>query len=54
MPSDIEIARAAKLTPITAIAARAGIPEEALQSYGCHIAKVGLDYLGKRAGDLDV
>ena len=50
MPSDIEIARAAKLTPITAIAARAGIPEEALQSYGCHIAKVGLDYLGKRAG----
>jgi len=50
LPSDIEIARAAKLTPITAIAARAGIPEEALQSYGCHIAKVGLDYLGKRAG----
>jgi len=50
VPSDIEIARAAKLTPITAIAARAGIPEEALQSYGCHIAKVGLDYLGKRAG----
>ena len=50
MPSDIEIARAAKLTPITTIAARAGIPEEALQSYGRHIAKVGLDYLGKRAG----
>ena len=50
MPSDIEIARAAKLTPITAIAARAGISEEALQSYGRHIAKVGLDYLGKRAG----
>jgi formate--tetrahydrofolate ligase len=49
VPSDIEIARAAKLQPITAIAARAGIPEEALQPYGRHIAKVGLDYLGKRA-----
>ncbi|SDR46816.1 Formate-tetrahydrofolate ligase [Rhizobiales bacterium GAS113] len=49
MPSDIEIARAATLQPISAIAAGAGIPEEALQPYGRHIAKVGLDFLGKRS-----
>ena len=40
MPTDIEIARAARLQPIGAIAAEAGIPEEALHPYGKHIAKV--------------
>lgn len=40
MPTDIEIARAATLQPIAAIAAEAGIPEAALHPYGKHIAKV--------------
>jgi formate--tetrahydrofolate ligase len=40
MPTDIEIARAARLQPIGAIAAEAGIPEGALHPYGKHIAKV--------------
>ena len=40
MPTDIEIARAATLQPITAIAERIGIPEDALHPYGRHIAKV--------------
>ena len=46
MPSDIEIARAAKLRPIGEIAARAGVPETALHPYGRHIAKVDLAHLG--------
>ncbi|PZQ14373.1 MAG: formate--tetrahydrofolate ligase [Ancylobacter novellus] len=40
MPTDIEIARAATLKPITEIAAKAGIPEDALHLHGKHIAKV--------------
>ncbi|MBN9440197.1 formate--tetrahydrofolate ligase [Bosea sp. (in: a-proteobacteria)] len=40
MPTDIEIARKAKLQPIGAIAAKAGIPDAALQPYGKYIAKV--------------
>lgn len=40
MPTDIEIARAAKLQPIGAVAAEAGIPEDALHPYGKYIAKV--------------
>ncbi|WP_332687043.1 formate--tetrahydrofolate ligase [Bosea sp. (in: a-proteobacteria)] len=40
MPTDIEIARAARLQPIDAIAASAGIPEAALHPYGKYIAKV--------------
>lgn len=40
MPTDIEIARAATLEPIGAIAERLGIPEEALHPYGKYIAKV--------------
>ncbi|WP_449255058.1 formate--tetrahydrofolate ligase [Bosea sp. (in: a-proteobacteria)] len=40
MPTDIEIARAATLQPVAAIAGRAGIPEEALHPYGKFIAKV--------------
>ena len=45
MPTDIEIARAATLQPIAAIAARAGIPAEALSPYGKFIAKVDPDAL---------
>jgi formate--tetrahydrofolate ligase len=40
MPTDIEIARAATLLPIAAIAEKAGITESALNPYGKHIAKV--------------
>ncbi|WP_264050192.1 formate--tetrahydrofolate ligase [Methylobacterium flocculans] len=40
MPSDIEIARAATLQPITEVAARIGIPDDALHHYGRHIAKI--------------
>ena len=48
MPSDIEIARAAKLQPLSAIAERAGIPEGALEPHGRYIGKVGLDFLAER------
>ena len=47
MSTDIEIARAATLEPITAIAERAGIPADAIQPYGTKIAKVDLDLLAK-------
>ena len=46
MPTDIEIARAATLKPIREIAAKAGIPEEALEPYGKYKAKIGLDFIG--------
>ncbi len=45
MPTDIEIARAARLKPIQAIADRLAIPDEALSPHGRHIAKVELDWL---------
>jgi formate--tetrahydrofolate ligase len=46
MPSDIEIAQAAKLKRISEIAReRLGIPEEALEPYGHYKAKVSLQYL---------
>ena len=44
MSIDLEIARAATLRPIAEIAARAGIPEEALEPYGRHKAKIALDF----------
>ncbi|GJD98540.1 formate--tetrahydrofolate ligase [Methylobacterium isbiliense] len=40
MPTDIEIARAATLQPISAIAETIGIPDAALHPYGRHIAKI--------------
>ena len=40
MPSDIEIARGAQLTPIGEVAARAGIPAEAVIPYGRFKAKL--------------
>ncbi|HTE04745.1 MAG TPA: formate--tetrahydrofolate ligase [Planctomycetota bacterium] len=46
MPSDIEIAQAARMQRITPLAReRLGIPEEHLQPYGHYKAKVALDYL---------
>ncbi|MBP0463976.1 formate--tetrahydrofolate ligase [Roseomonas sp. PWR1] len=45
MTTDLEIARAATLKPIGEIAARAGIPDAALEPYGKYKAKVGLDFV---------
>ena len=45
MKTDGEIARAAVLRPIVEIAARLGVPEEALHLYGRTIAKLDLAYL---------
>ena len=40
MPTDIEIARQATLKPIAEVAARAGVPDEALIPYGKYKAKI--------------
>ena len=45
MPTDIEIARQATLIPITDVAAKAGVPDEALIPYGKYKAKIDRDAL---------
>ena len=45
MKSDLEIARETKLRPIAEIAAKLNIPDDALEPYGRHKAKIGLDYV---------
>jgi len=45
MASDLEIARAARLRPISEVAAAAGIPADALEPYGRFKAKVSLDFV---------
>jgi formate--tetrahydrofolate ligase len=45
MSSDIEIAQAAVMDPISVIAERLGIPSEYVDPYGHYKAKVALDYL---------
>ena len=51
MPSDIEIAQAAKLQRISAVAReKLGIPEEHLEPYGHYKAKISLDYLDTLQG----
>ena len=56
MPTDIEIAQAATLQPIGAVAARLGIPEEAVVPYGRTKAKLSLQGLvgqpGRQPGKL--
>jgi len=47
MKQDIEIAREAELRPIYEIAAKMGIPEEALEPYGKNKAKISLDFCFK-------
>ena len=42
-PSDLEIARKARLVPMTDIAARMGIAEHLLEPYGHDVAKIKLD-----------
>ncbi|MDH4060303.1 MAG: formate--tetrahydrofolate ligase [Aquincola sp.] len=48
MQTDIEIAQQAKLLPIGMIAARLGIPDEALAPYGYTKAKISLDWLASQ------
>ena len=45
MATDLEIARAATLLPISDIAAKLGLAEEAILPFGRHVAKVSLDSL---------
>ena len=45
MPDDLAIARAASLRPIGEIAARAGLPDDALEPYGRFKAKIGFDFI---------
>jgi formate--tetrahydrofolate ligase len=45
MKTDIEIAREAKMRPIGEIAAKVGVPADALNPYGKNIAKVDLDFV---------
>ena len=44
MLSDIDIAQKAKMQPITEVAKRLGIPEEAMSAFGRYKAKISLDY----------
>jgi formate--tetrahydrofolate ligase len=53
MPTDIEIARAATLQPVAAIAETAGIDQGALNPYGKHIAKVDTTAIPGFAGKPD-
>ncbi|MDO9315859.1 MAG: formate--tetrahydrofolate ligase [Burkholderiaceae bacterium] len=45
MPSDIDIAQQATMHRINQVAARIGIPEDALEPYGHYKAKISLEYL---------
>ena len=45
MATDIEIARTITLRPIGEVAARAGIPADAVFPHGRHLAKLDLDYV---------
>ena len=51
--SDIEIAQAATMRPIGEIAAKLGIPDEALSPYGRYKAKVALDYVDSLEGSAE-
>jgi formate--tetrahydrofolate ligase len=50
MATDIEIARAATLRPITDVAASLGLTPDAIEPYGHHIAKLGDAALAATAG----
>jgi formate--tetrahydrofolate ligase len=45
MKSDLEIARETKLRPIAEIAAKLDIPDDALEPYGRHKAKIGTGFI---------
>ncbi len=45
-PSDLEIAQAARLSPLVDIAAQLGLEERHLEYHGRHVAKIDLDAVG--------
>ncbi len=49
-PSDLEIAKAAKLRPLGEIADEAGIPQDMLEPYGRGTAKISLDAIEAMSG----
>ena len=51
--SDIEIAREAKIKPIAEVAAKVGVPADALVPYGWTKAKVSFDFINKVQGNPD-
>ena len=51
--SDIEIAREAKMQPIADVAAKVGVPADALVPYGWTKAKVTFDFINKVQGNKD-
>lgn len=53
MKSDIEIAQAATLHPISKIAADLGIPDSALEPFGRTKAKIALNYIDTLASRPD-
>lgn len=53
MRSDIEIAQAATMKPVTEIASRLGIPDDALDQYGKYKAKISLEYIDSLASKPD-
>jgi len=53
MSIDLEIARAATLRPVVAIAAKAGIPDEALELHGRFKAKIGGGFIRSLEGRPD-
>jgi len=53
MATDIEIARQATMKPIGEIAARLGIPDEALEPYGRTKAKIAMDWIRSQADKPD-
>src|SRR5579864_3516938 len=53
MKSDLEIARETKLRPIAEIATKLRIPDDALEPYGRHKAKVGFDFINAQQAKAD-
>jgi formate--tetrahydrofolate ligase len=51
--SDIEIAQAATMKPVTEVASRLGIPDDALDQYGKYKAKISLEYIDSLASKPD-
>ncbi len=48
MATDIEIARAAKMKPISEIGANLGIPDESLEPYGRFKAKIAMEWINQQ------
>jgi formate--tetrahydrofolate ligase len=53
MKSDLEIARESKMRPIAEIAAKLSIPDDALEPYGRHKAKIGTGFINSLDGRPD-